>query len=138
MTEIFADSGYWVAMYDLQDGLHRKALQVTEEIGTSQIVTSEMVLVEFLNYVSKGGETIRRRAADAERSLRANPNVYIEPQTSSQFEYAVARYADRLYQRWSVTDCASFLIMEERGITEALAYDRDFEQAGFRALLRDG
>ena len=28
--------------------------------------------------------------------------------------------------------------MEERGITEALAYDRDFEQAGFVALLRDG
>ena len=28
--------------------------------------------------------------------------------------------------------------MEERGITEALAYDRDFEQAGFTALLRHG
>ena len=26
--------------------------------------------------------------------------------------------------------------MEERGLTEALAYDRDFEQAGFIALLR--
>ena len=46
-------------------------------------------------------------------------------------------YADRLDQRWSVTDCSSFLIMEERGITDALAYDRDFEQAGFRALLRE-
>ena len=27
--------------------------------------------------------------------------------------------------------------MEERGIGEALAHDRDFEQAGFSALLRD-
>ena len=27
--------------------------------------------------------------------------------------------------------------MEERDITEALAHDRDFEQAGFRALLRE-
>ena len=26
----------------------------------------------------------------------------------------------------AITDCASFLIMEQRGITEALAYDRDF------------
>ena len=26
--------------------------------------------------------------------------------------------------------------MEERGILDALAYDRDFEQAGFAALLR--
>ena len=28
--------------------------------------------------------------------------------------------------------------MERLGITEALAYDRDFEQAGFVALLREG
>lgn len=27
--------------------------------------------------------------------------------------------------------------MRERGITEALAYDRDFEQAGVTALLRN-
>ena len=39
-------------------------------------------------------------------------------------------------QHWSLTDCASFIVMEERGISEALAYDRDFEQAGFTALLR--
>ena len=26
--------------------------------------------------------------------------------------------------------------MEERSLTQALAYDRDFEQAGFVALLR--
>ena len=49
---------------------------------------------------------------------------------------AVERYSQRIDQRWSVTDCASFLIMEERGITDALAHDRDFVQAGFRALLR--
>jgi predicted nucleic acid-binding protein len=28
------------------------------------------------------------------------------------------------------------MVMEERGITDALAHDRDFEQAGFTALLR--
>ena len=28
-------------------------------------------------------------------------------------------------------------MMEEWGINEALAYDRDFEQAGFVALLRE-
>jgi predicted nucleic acid-binding protein len=38
-------------------------------------------------------------------------------------------------QRWGLTDCASFLIMEEKGITEALSADRDFQQAGFNALL---
>ena len=66
-----------------------------------------------------------------------NANIEVVPQTSGQFREAASRYADRLDQRWGVTDCASFLLMEQRGITEALAYDRDFQQAGFAALLRD-
>ena len=36
-----------------------------------------------------------------------------------------------------LTDRISFVVMEERGITDALAYDQHFVQAGFRALLRE-
>jgi predicted nucleic acid-binding protein len=39
-------------------------------------------------------------------------------------------------KEWSLTDCASFEIMRERGLTEALAHDQHFVQAGFVALLR--
>ena len=137
MREVFADSGYLVAMYDPRDVLHQKALNITAQLGSVLIVTSEMVLVEFLNHVSKGGQLVRRKAADAERAMRANPNIHIEPQTGLMFRAAADLYANRLDQRWSVTDCASFLIMEERGITDALAHDHDFVQAGFRALLRE-
>ncbi len=37
---------------------------------------------------------------------------------------------------WSLTDCISFVVMEEHGITDALTGDHHFEQAGFRALLK--
>ena len=70
------------------------------------------------------------------RELEAMPNVVIVHQTNAQFKTAVERFASRHDQRWSLTDCASFLVMEEMNLTEALAYDRDFEQAGFIALLR--
>ena len=79
----------------------------------------------------------RALAVDAERSLRNNPNVEIVAQTGRQFRVAADRYASRLDQRWSITDCASFIVMEQRGLTDALAHDRDFVQAGFRALLRE-
>jgi len=36
---------------------------------------------------------------------------------------------------WSLTDCASFVVMGERGLTHALSADRHFAQAGFVALL---
>ena len=55
--------------------------------------------------------------------------------TSSAFRAATGRYRSRLDKTWGVTDCTSFLIMEEKGISEALSFDRDFQQAGFRALL---
>ncbi len=35
------------------------------------------------------------------------------------------------------TDCLSFVIMQERGIAEALTTDHHFQQAGFRAILRE-
>jgi uncharacterized protein len=38
-------------------------------------------------------------------------------------------------KEWSLTDCISFVVMKERGLTEALTADHHFEQAGFKALL---
>jgi predicted nucleic acid-binding protein len=43
------------------------------------------------------------------------------------------RYQDK---DWTLTDSTSFLIMRERGITEALTADRHFEQPGFIAMLK--
>ena len=45
-------------------------------------------------------------------------------------------FADRPDKQWSLTDCISFVVMEDRGMQDALSADRDFEEAGFRALLR--
>ncbi len=135
--EVFADTGYWIAMHNTEDEWHRRAREGAASLVNKRIVTSEMVLVEFLNFCSRSGAASRRLAAITVRRLWDDPDIEVIPQDSAQLKAAVQRYADRLDQRWSVTDCASFLIMEERGITDALAHDRDFVQAGFRALLRE-
>ena len=137
MREIFADTGYWVALIMPRDQLHHIALRITDELPPHRIVTTEMVLVELLNAMSKGGRRNRELASHMLTDIYDDRAIEVVPQTSLQFREAASRYADRLDQRWGVTDCASFLLMEERGITEALAYDRDFQQAGFSTLLRD-
>jgi predicted nucleic acid-binding protein len=38
--------------------------------------------------------------------------------------------------QWSLTDCISFVVMQDRQITGALTADHHFEQAGFTALLK--
>jgi predicted nucleic acid-binding protein len=39
-------------------------------------------------------------------------------------------------KRYSLTDCISFVFMEQRAIREAPAFNRHFEQAGFAAMPR--
>ena len=55
---------------------------------------------------------------------------------SFYFDEGVRLYVARPDKDWSLTDCISFVVMRERGITEALTGDRHFEQAGFVALLK--
>lgn len=138
MKVVFADAGYWIAALDEDDQLHDAARRVVSNLGQHRIITTQMTLVEALNHMSRLGEYKRRLAYDGVFAIRTNPNVEIVEQTGRQFEDALARYGTRMEQSWGMTDCASFVLMESLGITEALAYDRDFEQAGFVALLREG
>ncbi len=45
-------------------------------------------------------------------------------------------YESRPDKDWSLTDCTSFIVMNEFNISNALTGDHHFEQAGFRALLK--
>lgn len=136
MRVVFADTGYWVALLNSHDDLHKKAIKLSKEIQPARIVTSEMVLTEVLNDFSKRGENLRLAAVSLIKSLRRHSNTTIIPQTSKQFDDALMLYEQRLDKAWSQTDCVSFKIMEEQTIVDALAYDKHFAQAGFIALMR--
>ncbi|MCY3881243.1 MAG: PIN domain-containing protein [Chloroflexi bacterium] len=136
MRVVFADAAYWIALWNPRDAMHERALAVVERLGSAAVVTTQVVLFEALNFMAGMGEFRRLFAVRMVRELEENPDVEIVPQTDTQFRSAVDRYAARPDQTWGLTDCASFLLMEERNIVEALTHDRDFEQAGFTALLR--
>jgi uncharacterized protein len=70
--------------------------------------------------------------------LKADPDTEIVSASASLFERGAELYARRPDKYWTLTDCISFVVMTERGIVEALTGDHHFEQAGFRALLRQG
>ena len=136
MSPVFADAGYWIALWNPADGLHQQALMLAERFASGRIVTTEMVLTEvFADFSRKGGRR-REYVSRMVRGIRANAHVEIVETSSALFWDAVDLYEARPDQSWSLTDCSSFLVMERLGIVEALAYDRDFEQAGFAALLR--
>jgi predicted nucleic acid-binding protein len=67
--------------------------------------------------------------------LMTNPLVTVVPQTQALVDRAVELYRRRPDKAWSLTDCTSFIVMREQGLTDALTGDHHFEQAGFHALL---
>ena len=137
MKSVFADTDYWVAILNPHEQLHPKAKSASARLANVRLVTSEMVLTELLAFYSVKGERLRDGAVTLIERMRQNPNVTIVPQTSAQFQESLAVYKQYRDKEWSLTDCASILIMREESITEALSHDQHFEQAGFHALLRD-
>jgi predicted nucleic acid-binding protein len=51
--------------------------------------------------------------------------------------YTVHQRNERPDKTWGFTDCISFVVMREEGLTDAVTADVHFVQAGFRALLRE-
>lgn len=58
--------------------------------------------------------------------------VWVTPQLHRDAMRLLTNQVDKSY---SLCDAVSFLVMRERGTSEALTTDRHFVQAGFRALL---
>jgi len=135
MDRVFADTGYWIALLNLRDDLHQKASEISRLYTSHQIVTSEMVLTEFLNSFSDYGPRLRQAAARAAESLR-NSDVNVVPQTAELFGRSLRKYGEMTDKSWSLTDCSSFLIMEDQSLSAALTHDRHFAQAGFKPLMR--
>ena len=135
MRRVFADTSYWIALVNPRDQIHAKAVSVTQQLSPVRILTSEMVLAEVLNSFSDGGP-LRHAVGGMVQKLSSNWDVVIVPQTSEQFETALRRYKQAADKSWSLTDCASFQVMEAEQIQAALTHDQHFAQAGFETLLR--
>jgi uncharacterized protein len=136
MKTVFADAGYWIAILYPADDLHIKAINLSNTLEPFQILTSEMVFTEVLNSFSKQPSGFRQTIAQFIRRSFGTSKIEVVPQTSDLFQQSLNLYEQRADKAWSQTDCASFCIMEQRNILEALTHDRHFEQAGFVALLR--
>jgi len=76
------------------------------------------VLLEIGNSLAK----LRHRSSAARilTSLEADPLVEIVPLTDELYHEALQLYRERSDKEWGLVDCVSFIIMQDRGITEAL------------------
>ena len=133
MTRLFADSFYFFAILNAKDEAHQKALECAVR-HQEPVVTTAWVLTELAD----GLAATAHRAAFSRLVglLKADPENEVVPPTAELMTRGIELYDARSDKQWSLTDCISFLVMQDRQITHALTGDRHFEQAGFTALLR--
>ena len=140
MPTLFVDTGYYIAMTDRRDRFHRVATELTRlQMGVpgTRLVTSEIVLVETLNHMSRGRES-RRTAAELVRNVPRDPRMTVVRMSRDLYEAALALYESRLDKTYGMVDCISMVVCRERNIEHVLAGDHHFVQEGFRALLLEG
>jgi len=132
MTQIFADSFYYVALLLQADQSHQRVVEMTRQLR-SPIITTAWVLIEVANTLS--APRFRASFLSLLDDLRADAEVTVIPADPELFELGLTLYRNRPDKEWSLTDCISFEIMEREGLTEALTSDHHFKQAGFIILF---
>lgn len=120
MQTVFADAAYWIATINPRDNLHQRATDVSAQLGNCIIVTSEMVLVEVLNALASYGPHLRQAAERMVRMIMDDATTDVVPQTRNLFQNALVIYSDHPDKEWSLTDCASFVIIDQKNITDVL------------------
>ncbi len=135
MAELFLDTSYAIALSSPPDQHHARAVALAEKIEAQQqrFVTTRAVMLEIGNALAK--QRYRAAAIRLLDALERDPAVEIVRLSEALYARAMRLYRERLDKEWGLTDCVSFVVMQERGLTEALTTDDHFRQAGYRALL---
>ncbi|MBC7341276.1 MAG: type II toxin-antitoxin system VapC family toxin [Clostridia bacterium] len=131
MRPIFVDTSGWCAIYDRGDSNHRQALAYWQELSKNLglLYTSEYVLDETLTLLRlKVGHLAAVQFGDTVLGSEAVDLVSI---TKERWHRAWELFKQCHDQTFSFTDCTSFILMKELGLTEVLAFDHHFRQMGF-------
>jgi predicted nucleic acid-binding protein len=129
---VFADTSFFLALLRADDSAHAHAL--ARATLNQPIVTTEFILLELGNACARAADHADFLAQV--EGMRASQRIRIIPLNSRLLNQGLERFAARPDKDWSLTDCISFVVMEDEGINEALTADHHFEQAGFTALLK--
>lgn len=137
MTPLFVDTSAWVALADAGDKYHADAVAFRDELPTTrQLVTTNYVLDELLTVllidVGYPYAVAFKRKLDVLHGEGILEIVWVTEELADKAWAVFERF--NIDKEWSFTDCASYVVMRDRGIGEAFAFDHHFAQMGFLQL----
>jgi uncharacterized protein len=134
-NSVFLDTSFVQALLNKRVRDHHKAVRLFKYVKrVREVWITEAVLVEIGNGLS----SIDRLAAEKFiRSCYKTPNINVIMVDTFLLLKSLELYSSRSDKNWGLTDCISFVVMQENGIFEAATNDVHFSQAGFTILLKN-
>ena len=132
MKSVFADTFYFLAVLNERDPAHKRAVTASRAAGL-RLVTTEFVLIELADALCKPQH--RDEVLALCNVVESDPAFQLVRASSELIQRGKSLYRDRRDKEWPLTDCISFVVMQDQGLSEALTADRHFDQAGFKAVL---
>lgn len=134
---LFVDTAYIYAAISPNDQWHAKAVDWQTKVVSANLslITTQFVLAEIADGLS--AIRFRKFATEIVHNLLENPQVEVVPATANLFHRGLELYESRHDKAWGLTDCFSFIVMQDNALVDALTTDAHFRQAGFNALLLD-
>jgi uncharacterized protein len=132
MTAVFADTFYFLALINRKDNAHERCVAFSQA-SDRPVITTAWILLEVGDALRRGRD--REVFSALLTDLADDPDTTVIPSDQSLFDKGLDLFRARPDKEWSLTDCISFVVMQEHGLSEALTADHHFAQAGYSALL---
>jgi uncharacterized protein len=132
---ILVDTGAWYALADPQERHHGHAVAQFGRLTKGEhgrMVTSDYILDETYTLLRMrlGIEPVVRLRGLLDQSS----SIQLLRVSDDDFERSVDLMIAHEDKRWSLTDCASFVLMQQLEIQDAFTFDHNFAEAGFRVV----
>src|SRR5260221_13317987 len=110
MKTVFADAFYFLALLNKRDPAHERAVTASRAIGLN-LMTTELVLLEIADALCKPGQ--REEVLILCNVVHTDPVFRLIPSSGELIERGRALYRERRDKEWPLTDCVSFVVMQD-------------------------
>jgi uncharacterized protein len=131
---VFVDTGGWIAVTVVSDSFHKVATTYYVDLLSRRVrlFTSNYVVDETITRIRYDiGHAEACRFSDLFEQAQKRQLVttlWVDETVAQEALQIFRRYSD---QRFSLTDCNSFVLMQRHSLKEALTFDSHFEAFGF-------
>ncbi len=133
--DFFVDTSAFYALLMRNDSAHQKMVLFLDAVrqGKERWITTDYILDESATLLlARGHPHLAEAVLNLPEKSQALDVEWMDADRFARTRIIFSKYMD---QGVSFTDCYSFCVMRELGISKALTKDRHFEIAGFSRLL---